>query len=563
MPSPSTTRRFADRARALHAAGRTQEAIGLLRDGLGRGETDPLLLSFLGALEFFAGQTETGLEHGRQAAALAPDNAVILGNYGAQLVASGLADAAVAVLRKALDLDPASSEARLDLARALLVGERYADAAETARSYVAARPDDPRGYGILFETHLRENRFAAAGDVCARLLARDPDSAEALGGLVDLSIASGDLAAACRRVEALVRDRPSLVNGSILARRIDLAALVEGPDGAAALCADILRGNRGATGIAKIRRSMLLMGGRFEEGWRAFGEEGDRLTKIASLPHRAWRGESNEDRTLLIRGAEGVGEQLLYSQLFSRTRKRVRRLIVECDGRLLPVFTRTYADIEFVGWTTPPQKSLFGADIDMQCLPRDLGGLFIRAMDDIEGPPRNLAGNPEGAAVARALRTRYPGKRLVGISWRSSSHAGGRKSVPLTQWSEILSDPRAAFVNLQYGSTDSEIGLVRDRLGVNVVAPESVDMTDDIDRAMGLISGLDLVITVSNVTAHYAGNAGVPCWVLVGKSPLWHWFTGRSDSPWYPSVRLYRQLPTEPWAPVLQRVAADLRAFAG
>jgi hypothetical protein len=77
------------------------------------------------------------------------------------------------------------------------------------------------------------------------------------------------------------------------------------------------------------------------------------------------------------------------------------------------------------------------------------------------------------------------------------------------------------------------------------------------------VAALDLVITVSNTAAHVAGALGVPCWMLApcGRATLWHWFAGRADSPWYPSMRIFRQSVASGWAPAVEAVAAGLAAF--
>ena len=100
---------------------------------------------------------------------------------------------------------------------------------------------------------------------------------------------------------------------------------------------------------------------------------------------------------------------------------------------------------------------------------------------------------------------------------------------------------------------------MKEKFGIEIVSVPEIDTTNDIDGCMGLISGLDLVITVSNVTAHYAGNLGIPVWVLVSKiTPLWHWFTERNDSPWYQTMRLFRQQKQGDWKGVFDDISKAL-----
>ena len=113
-------------------------------------------------------------------------------------------------------------------------------------------------------------------------------------------------------------------------------------------------------------------------------------------------------------------------------------------------------------------------------------------------------------------------------------------------------------MNLQYGSSDLEVRDAKSSFGVDILSAQGIDTRRDIDQMIALISELDLVITVSNVNAHYAGLTRTPVWVMVPKTPLWHWFRDRDDSPWYPTATLYRQQPAETWDPVLAAIARDL-----
>jgi ADP-heptose:LPS heptosyltransferase len=127
-----------------------------------------------------------------------------------------------------------------------------------------------------------------------------------------------------------------------------------------------------------------------------------------------------------------------------------------------------------------------------------------------------------------------------------------------------LSLPGCRFVDLQYGDTLAERGAVARDLGLVIEHLDEVDTTNDLDALAALIGACDLIVTVSNVTAHLAGALGKPALVLLpfGRGRMWFWFKDRDDSPWYPSLRLYRQPCPGDWAGVMQRIAADVQARA-
>lgn len=152
----------------------------------------------------------------------------------------------------------------------------------------------------------------------------------------------------------------------------------------------------------------------------------------------------------------------------------------------------------------------------------------------------------------------------VGVSWRSGNAGlGAHKSIPLAQWAPILRIPKVAFVSLQYGDTASERAAVETELGVPVWQDPDVDPLQDMDAAAAQLACLDLVVTVSNTAAHLAGALGVPTWLLLpapGHGLLWYWMLDRTDSPFYPSLRCFRQRRPGDWSGVIGMVAEALIA---
>ena len=120
------------------------------------------------------------------------------------------------------------------------------------------------------------------------------------------------------------------------------------------------------------------------------------------------------------------------------------------------------------------------------------------------------------------------------------------------------------FVDLQYGDTAAERADTRKELGVDVSHFEDVDRFNDLDGLAALISACDLVITVSNSTAHLAGALGVPTWIMVpsGIGQIWYWLAERRDTPWYASVSLFRLPGPDKWTPVIKEVAKALNNWA-
>ena len=117
---------------------------------------------------------------------------------------------------------------------------------------------------------------------------------------------------------------------------------------------------------------------------------------------------------------------------------------------------------------------------------------------------------------------------------------------------------RLRFVDLQYGDTAEDRESLTRESGVGIFHDDDVDQMTDLDTFAAQVAAMDLVITISNTTAHVAGALGVPTWVMLSSAPLNRWMMNRDDSPWYGSVKLFRQSTLGNWSDVVEAVAAEL-----
>jgi hypothetical protein len=164
------------------------------------------------------------------------------------------------------------------------------------------------------------------------------------------------------------------------------------------------------------------------------------------------------------------------------------------------------------------------------------------------------------------LRSRIakPGRIVCGISWRSkNADIGADKSLSLETLAPVLTAAGVDFVDLQYGDTAEERYRLKQDHGVHVQHLDDVDNTNDLDSLAALISACDIVITISNVTAHIAAAIGKPTLVMLPNSPslFWYWHRERSDSPWYPTAILIRQQFPNNWSEVRKSAEVALREF--
>jgi ADP-heptose:LPS heptosyltransferase len=149
----------------------------------------------------------------------------------------------------------------------------------------------------------------------------------------------------------------------------------------------------------------------------------------------------------------------------------------------------------------------------------------------------------------------------VGISWRGGSNPDAilRRSIELEQWSRLFSVSGVYFINLQYGDRAQELQKAQETFEVVIHDWEDADPLKDLDWFAAQIAALDLVISVDNATVHMTGALGKPVWTLLPFIPEWRWMLNREDSPWYPTMRLFRQPAPGDWESVMKKVADDLR----
>jgi hypothetical protein len=192
-------------------------------------------------------------------------------------------------------------------------------------------------------------------------------------------------------------------------------------------------------------------------------------------------------------------------------------------------------------------------------------GRFLRP--DWGSFPRRQEGylKPDPVRVRRLqARLRTDDRTIVGVSWKSQNPKFEKaKSARLLDFESLLRLPGCRFVDLQYGNTFAEREGVEHELGVRVEHLDDIDNTNDLDGLAALMAACDLVVTVSNTTAHLSGATGCPTVVFApyGHARLWYWFKDRNDSPWYPHLQVLRQNAGEPWADLI--ASANLAALIG
>lgn len=279
-----------------------------------------------------------------------------------------------------------------------------------------------------------------------------------------------------------------------------------------------------------------------------------KLCEAASLGIPAWDGKTPA-RNLLVGREQGIGDQLVLCALLPAMAAKAGKLTAALDPRLAPLVARSFPGIDVVDHILTPDEA---RQYDAYLTAADMGMHALEGVGWSQGYLK--ADSLRAAALREKYRRLFPGKKLVGISWKSKrATLGDHKTVGLQDWRELLLRPECQFISLQYGDIAEDVRAVRESLGVEIHCDPDIDSYNDIDGLAAQIHALDLVITTSNSTAHVAAATNAPTWVLVpmGAGLFWYWGF-RNEATWYPHARLFRARKPGEWAPVMERLA---RAF--
>lgn len=492
---------------------------------------------------------------------------------------------AIACYRRAATLQPGCFEFRFNLAAALFQSGQFADAAESYRQAARIRPNDAEAHyslGVVLQT-LGDDSSAMQAYVSA--LRINPDFPQALSNLGALCVDKDDP----QTGEGLLRRSLALDPGNVsthcnlggaLVKLGNNAGAVESfrkalaldPTHALTLCNlgtfldNTLDDKAGAvqcyrmalaahpdSQIAQFYMGLQhLVAGDFPAGWQGYEARWCRPEFRNTRPDRLqpqWRGEDIRGSRILIYREQGLGDTLQ----FVRYVPMVAALGAEVVLRVQPSLVRLLSSICSSAVTVVSTESDEGADAEWQCPLLSLPLAFGTQLATI---PRDV---PYLRADSAAWAQRLPAQRLrVGLVWAGNpKHTRDRqRSIALEQLGRLTRLPGVQFYSLQKGPATQD--LAASSLPIVDLAEHLEDFAD----TAAIIANLDLVISVDTAVAHLAGALGKPVWLLVPHVADWRWLKGRSDSPWYPTMRLFRQPAIGQWGQVLEQVEQELEALS-
>jgi len=427
----------------------------------------------------------------------------------------GKFDVAIAMIKQAIAIGPATAEYHYNLATVYRNTGKILESLEHARAAVALKPNWYNAHAVLGPTLSELGMFEEAKPALQRAIDLDPSQGGAYLDMANIFWKQ------CRHEEALAWIRRAVAR------------------------------EPGYAGHHWSLARILLQLGQMKEGWEEFEWRLKwaqmRLDRGFSQPQ--WDGSPPNGRTILLHTEGGLGDAINFIRLVPMVAKGGGRFVLECQPGLTALFAGTKGIDEIVarGQTLPA----FDCHIALQGLPRILNITLENIPNQVPylSVPRDRADKFAGRIVR-------DGKRRVGLVWCGVMYnEADFRTRTLDHFFPLMQLPGVRFFSLQKGEASAQ----KPPPGVDWV-DFSAELKDFADTA-ALVDQLDLVISVDTSTAHLAGALAKPVWVLIPTQSDFRWLLDRTDSPWYPTMRLFRQPLGEDWSKPFAELKESLAQY--
>jgi tetratricopeptide (TPR) repeat protein len=494
---------------------------------------------------------DIALRYAKQGLQYHPESANLWLNYGlAQFALKEYTRTEEAFLR-ALKLKPDLLKARIKLGQLYYTRNHFKPAIQQFEKVVKAQPKNGEGlYNLGLALYMDKN-YDASITVYQQLIKNEPNHS---GALNNLAIALQHLdrheeaLPLCERAIALRPDDSNLYNtlGSSLRffNRLDEAetcfkkTLTDDPKHANAHC------NQAWIDLVK---------GRLTEGWEHYEWRWQHADSRKKITHLApdWNGEPLEGKTILLYREQGFGDSIQFIRYASMVKARgAARLVAECKPPLKPLLKAIGAIDDIVTDLRDPKNPSYDYAISLLSLPR----IFDTTLENV---PNTV---PYLHSMGKPVKFKHSPKKVnIGVFWSGSNthrnHA--ERIIDLKYFEPLLDIQGTQFFSLQVRDDCDMI----ERYGYQDKIIDLADKLTDFNQTASVIEQLDLVIGSDTSVVHLAGALAKPCWVCIPYLSDWRWILEREDSPWYPTMTVFRKSYAGDWAEVMGRVHQRLQGF--
>ncbi len=574
--SPRLADAQANLAAAYKAQGRLEAAADRYRTAADVAPESAVILQNLGLVLADLHRFEQATATFEAAAALDPRNAAVRVDRGNALYRRGKAlgdasalaiyDQAIAAHLEAIEIEPGLVTAHYNMGLVLLERGRLEAAVAAFRAAISLRPDYAEAHCNLGHCLSDIGCFEEAEAACRRALSLDPGLAEAQSTLGNVFTGQGRLQEAEAAYRRAVELNPDLAGGHC---NLGVALFRQGRSAEAmAAYEHALRLSPELADAHWNRALVLLQRGALAEGWAEYEwrlRRSRRMRQDAGRTLPLWTGEPLSGGAVLLHAEQGFGDAIQCARFVARAAARAP--VVLQASRSLHALFATLPDAPPMIAEDAPDPPQAVCRLPLFSLPR----LFAPTEAEVATERPYLAADPAlAAAWAARLGDIVPGLLeaglleagllRVGVVWSGNlgSEVELGRSIPLAAFAP-LDRPGVRLVSLQKGDGVAQLDRLPAALRVDRLGPDYD--AGDFAVTAAVIANLDLVVCCDTAVAHLAGALGKPVWLAVNAVADWRWQLGRTDSPWYPSLRVHRQSRPGDWDGLFTAMAADLAAF--
>ena len=503
-----------------HQSGRLDQAEQLYRQIIQVEPKHADAWHLLGVASSQAGRHAVAVDCINQAIALNPNAAAFYGNLGNVYTSLKKFEDAVNAYQQALRLKPDFVDAQLNLGIALRDQGQSELAMDSFQAALRLQPKHPVVHNNMGMIYREQCQHEAALGSYRRALELNPNFADAYNNQANVLNEVGRVDEAILSYQQAIRLQPDFAEA-----HLSLA-------------------------------TVLLLAGRLKEGWVEY--EWRFVCGRPELPafdKPRWDGSPLNGRTIVLYGEQGFGDKLQFMRYAPLVKARGGRVVVACNKLLMPILSRCAGIDEFVGL---PGGKLPPYDVYSPLL--SLPGLLGTTVETIPGEVPYLFADPELVESWKEKLSRTSAFK-IGIVWQGSTlNKGGlSRSIALKEFAPLGKVDGIQLYSLQRGFGSEQIAEMSDRLQIDDFEGKLDENTGAFMDTAAVMRNLDLVITTDTSIGHLAGGLGVPVWVAIPFAPDWRWFRDREDTPWYPTMRLFRQPRIGDWKGVFERMADELQ----
>jgi len=481
---------------------------------------------------------------------LKPDFADALCMGGYMLSQCGKPDSAMRFYQRALELDASLVIAHVNSGKLLFAAGRFAEALASFAAATALAPHDPDAWcsraGALRELGRLEESLEAA----ARALELRHDFPEAA---INLGNALLKLDRSEEAFEAYLRASlpgPCLAQG-LLGQALALRSLGRFSEAMAAFDAAAALGSREAVAG---KGCLMLTLGDFEtglEGYEARWLKGKSLGEALGTRFETWKGPGRRGERVLVLNDHGLGDTIQFFRYLPLMAAAGVDATFMCPPRLRRLLS-SKARVRFADW--PPEGQQFDAQIAISSLPH----VFNTRLETIPAAVPYLVAEP----ALRDMWARRIGAEgfKIGVVWQGNAdpEADRARSMPLAALAPLAEIAGVRLISLQKGAGEEQLSKLPSSMKVETLGADFDAGADAFVDTAAAMTCLDLVVTCDTSIAHLAGALALPVWVALKSDAEWRWLTRRADSPWYPTMRLFRQSRRGVWRDVFESMAREL-----